>query len=248
LPIAEEQALRQELRVLKERINELERCGNSAPMLLNMSQEIVGYTALIQKHTNESPFLFHITNSLATTVRDLSVRAREVVAGFQSQQDALQRPQPLIRSRRATDNHVLIFSSHTKRIRHLQAALLSDAGLSTRAAALEAETLKTTLHDAPDAKVLIIDVPGKEPPLSSLIRTMRRLFPDVYVVCLVPGSAQSYPELQRAGAILVIGKPITAHELVRVARGLLHLSAAMTLSDEPSFSSSDEASDSGRTG
>jgi DNA-binding response OmpR family regulator len=114
----------------------------------------------------------------------------------------------------------------------MQAALLSDSGISSVGAPLGQDTLKATLADAPSTKVLIVDVPGKAYPVTGTIRTLRNLFPDLYIVCLVPGSTNIYPELQRAGAILVLPKPITPRELVRVIRGLLHLSAAMSQSDE----------------
>jgi hypothetical protein len=248
LPITEEISLRREVVALNDRVCELEKASAAAPALLNLSQEILGYAALIQKHSGDSPFLKHISHSLVSTVRDLSTQAREITAPFQNELDTARQPQPLIRSRRASEQHVLMFASDTKSVRHLQAALLSDAGLSTLATTLDPETLKASLRNTPSARVLIVDVPGKGHAIARLIRGLRKLFPDVYVVCLVPGSPQSYPELQHSGAILVLCKPLTAHELVRVNRGLLHLAAAMTLSDQPSPIQSNDLNEEERSG
>jgi CheY-like chemotaxis protein len=231
-PLAEKQALEREVSALRDRIEALEKCGDAVPDLLNISQEIVGYAALIQKHAAESPLLRHITDSLSSAVRALSAKAREVVEPFRKEPESAQGPRPLIRSRKATVDPVVVFSADTKSVRHMQAALLSDSGISSVGAPLGQDALKATLTDAPSTKVLIVDVPGKAYPVTGTIRALRKLFPDLYIVCLVPGSPNSYPELQRAGAILVLPKPITPHELVRVIRGLLHLSAAMSQSDE----------------
>lgn len=226
--IGEEQRLRAENEALRLRIEQLESSAFHAQELLNVSQETLGYAAIIARQTNDTPLVKHMAQALSTSVKDLSERARELTTPFlKPTPEQPSTPKLLIRSRKATSSPVAICAASSNSLSHTHAALLSDAGISTRGCLLDDDSLRAALKENPSVRALVLDTPSRSPHTTSLIRTIRRFFPALHIVALVPGAVAQFSELQRAGAILVLAKPVATRELERVIRGLLHLSLAM---------------------
>lgn len=224
----EEQRLRDENTYLKSRLKQLEASALHAQELLNTSQEALGYAAIITRQTSDTPLVKHMAQALSTSVKELSEKAREISAPLL---EAVP-PQPatptlLIRSRKTTHSPVALYAASSKSVSHTHAALLSDAGISTRSCTLDDESVRATLKETPSLRALVLDIARSSPQHTALIRSLRRFFPALHIVALVPGAVAHFSEIQRAGAILVLAKPVAPRELERVIRGLLHLSLAM---------------------
>ena len=103
------------------------------------------------------------------------------------------------------------------------ASLLRGAGLNAADAPLFEADIRNKLVQYPRVRLLLLDIPSGSAPNPNLVRSLRRLFPALHVVCLVPGPVSLYAELGRSGAALLVSKPVSARGLERVARGFLAL-------------------------
>jgi DNA-binding NarL/FixJ family response regulator len=104
---------------------------------------------------------------------------------------------------------------------------MNDAGLPATTCTLDESIIREQIIKYPQLRIVVLDIPRKELGHASLIRTLRRLFPALHIVTLVPGAAAGYPELQRAGALLTLPKPLAPRELERVLRGLMTFVASL---------------------
>ena len=104
---------------------------------------------------------------------------------------------------------------------------MNDGGLTSTTCTLDESLIREHVISHHNIRIIVLDIPRKELGHAPLIRTLRRLFPALHIVTLVPGAAASYPELQRAGALLTLSKPLAPRELERVLRGLLTFVASL---------------------
>jgi hypothetical protein len=226
--IDEEQRLRDENNYLKSRLKQLEASALHAQELLNLSQESLGYAAIIKRQTGDTPLVKHMAQALATSVKELSERAREISTPLlENAPTQPAAPKLLIRSRKSTHSPAALYAASSNSVSHTHAALLSDAGISTRSCTLDDESVRSIVKENPSLRALVLDIAKSSPQHTALIRSIRRFFPALHIVALVPGAVTHFSEIQRAGAILVLAKPVAPRELERVVRGLLHLSLAM---------------------
>lgn len=231
--IDEEQRLRDENNSLRSRLAYLESSSSHAQELLNASQEALGYAAIIARQTGDTPLVKHMAQALSASVREISNRAREICAPLlEASPPQPTAPKLLIRSRKTTHSPVALYAGASKSVSHTHAALLSDAGISTRSCSLDDESVRSALKESPSVRALVLDIAKTSPHITALIRSIRRFFPALHIVALAPGVVAQFSELQRAGAIIVLAKPVLPRELERVVRGLLHLSLAMDSTTE----------------
>ncbi len=224
----EQERLREENAALRLRIEQLENSTNQAQAILNASQEALGYAAVIERQKANAPLLSHMTNALTSCVKELGTRAQALAESLNNPTaPRTTAPKALIRSRKATSSPVALFAAPSNTTGHTYAALLSDSGISTHSCTNDGDSIRATLTQHSSVRILILDVTERASPTSNLIRSILRLYPSLHTVTLVPGPTSQFPDLQRAGALLVLPKPLTTRELERVVRGLLHLSQAL---------------------
>jgi hypothetical protein len=231
--VAYEQELARENKALILRLNQLTASQEHSSELANLSQEIVGYAALIRRYATGNPMLHDTVDALISATRALGERTRKLVTLHATTADdnlPADADSPTTKSSedtlRITESARILFASVTGASKSSLPALLSQEGLSTIACHLDEYEVRSHLVSNEFVRILIVDVPSRDFRTSSLIRTLKRFFPALHIVCLVPGAATGFSDLQRAGALLVLPKPVTSHELHRVLKGLLEISRA----------------------
>ncbi len=226
-----EQELARENKALILRLNQLTASPEYSSELANLSQEIVGYAALIRRYASGNPVLQDTVDALVSATRALGERTRKLVtlhttadeynpaadAGNTTAESSAD-PLPMTGSAR------ILFASVTGASKSSLPTLLSQEDLTTITCLLDEYEIRSHLLSSEFVRIVVVDVPSRDFRTSSLIRTLKRFFPALHIVCLVPGAATSFSDLQRAGALLVLPKPVTSYELHRVLKGLLEIS------------------------
>jgi len=230
---------------LLERIDELEELVerlSQAPILssraADLSQELVGYAAIVSRSATRDPILRHVAEALMDATRELGSITRGTTS-HEPPSAHLDFPGAY------QDNYVdgrqpafsnVVFASSDERTATVTTSLLRGSGLNASACALTEVALRETLMRHNRVRLLILDVTSSSSATPSLLRSLRRFFPALHIVCLVSGSTQQFSELQRAGAALLVSKPVSPRNLERIARNFI--SFASTLEGELSDSSS----------
>ncbi len=226
-----EQEIARENKALIVRLNQLTASPEHSSELANLSQEIVGYAALIRRYANDNPVLQDSVDALMSAARALGERTRTLVTLHTTAADDNQPEDAGITSAMSSADTLsvaerarILFASASRASKASLPALLSQEDLTTIACLLDEYEIRSKLTSNEFVRIVILDVPSRDFRTAALIRTLKRFFPALHIVCLVPGTATSFSDLQRSGALLVLPKPVTSHELHRVLKGLLEIS------------------------
>ena len=198
--------------------------------LVNSTQEMVGFAALISRYAVENPLLRHASEALIATAKGCSKEASEVVEHHQRyiQEAPVQNlpvPTPLITGARSKQNRTrtteVLVASNTLRAAQTLAALLRDSGVGAVGTRLAEPELKEVIQSNPHTRIVVLDLSGDIQQDSILIRRIHRFFPATQIVCISREGAEVLKRLRRAGAALVLTKPATPREVERAVRQLL---------------------------
>jgi len=232
--VAYEQELARENRSLIMKLNQLAASPEHVSEISNLAQEIVGYSALIKREMCSSPIAQQAAEALMSAARALGEKTRALVTLHNTvdstPQDHTQTsatsadsppiPHPIVQ---------ILFSSQRSATCSTLPSLLESAEMASMACSLDEHEIRAHLLRHDFVRIVVLDVPHREARINPLIRSLRRLFPALHVVCLVPGPTENFHELRRAGAFLLLPKPVTPQQLEQVLRGLLELSAATSV-------------------
>ncbi len=232
LDVSYEQDLARENKALILQLNQLTASPEHSSELANLSQEIVGYAALIRRHISSSPLLQETVDALVAATRALGERARKLVTlhkNINDSSDSLTKQVATlypIATPCVAQNARILFASFGDVTKSSLPVLLNGEGITTIACHLDEDELRSHLLSNEFVRIVVIDIPNRDLRTTPLLRTLKRFFPALHIVCLVPGIAENFSDLQRAGALLLLPKPVTPHEIHRVLKGLLEISVA----------------------
>jgi hypothetical protein len=230
--VAYEQELARENRALLMKLNQLTASPEHVSEISNLAQEIVGYSALIKRETPSNPITQQATEALVSAARALGERTRALLMLHNTNEATSPDNNPRASQASAETPSIarsqvqVLFSSQRPATCSTLSSLLETSGMASIACQLDEHEIRTQLllHDF--VRIVVLDVPHHAPRISPLIRSLRRFFPALHVVCLVPGPTDNFNDLRRSGAFLLLAKPVTPPQLEQVLRGLLELSAA----------------------
>ena len=208
----------------------LEGQRKRALKLVNTTQEMVGFAALISRHAVGNPLLRHVSEALIATAKECSKEASAVIEHhhrYITEESVLVLPTPsrLVSKsgythRRARTTEVLV-ASITLRSAQTLAALLRDSGVGTVGARLAEPELKEAIQTNPHIRIVVLDLSGDLPQDAILIRHIHRFFPATQIICISRDGEEVLKRLKRAGAALVLEKPATPREVERAVRQML---------------------------
>jgi PAS domain-containing protein len=225
--------LEKELRALNEQLDTLAAADPIAMELINTCQRVLGYAALIQRHAPPHSMTKAALEALTASSRELGHRVQELHGIFQRNSAVDMEPAPHqdplaeYRASSHTSPARILFASEAPRTMSPLSIAMNDAGLPSTMCTLDEAIIREQIINHPQLRIIVLDIPRRELGHVSLIRTLRRLFPALHIVTLVPGATTTYPELQRAGALLSLSKPLAPRELERVLRGLITFVASL---------------------
>ncbi len=230
LDVTHEQELGRENKALLVRLNQLAASPEHVSEIANISQEIVGYAALVKRQSNTDPMLEGIVDALVLASRALGERTRKLVTLHTTITESATREDIRTESRTSglvphgVEGAQFLLASAKGDPHAPLPTLLRDEGVGSIVCSLEEHEIREQLLAHDFIRIAVLDVPNRDFKSAPLIRSLRRLFPALHTICLVPGSASDFSDLQRAGAFLVMPKPVTAAEIGRVLKGLLDIS------------------------
>ncbi len=232
LNVAYEQELARENKALLVRVNQLTASPEHISEIANLSQEIVGYAALIKRQSGGNRLLQEAVDALVMSTRDLGERTRKLVTLHTSIADTLSKEHAHTATEsvegplHGIEGAQILFSSLKELPCSALPSLLEDVGIASIVCSLDEHEIRAQLLQYDFVRIAVLDVPSRDFRTAPLIRSLRRLFPALHFVCLVPGPASSFSDIQRAGAFWLLPKPITSQELEKVLKGLLEISVA----------------------
>lgn len=198
--------------------------------LVNATQEMVGFAALISRHAVGNPLLRHVSEALIATAKESSKEASEVIEHHQryvtrESLHPVSSPSRIINTtgsshRRVRATEVLVASS-TLRSAQTLAALLRDSGVGTIGSRLAEPELKEAIQSNPHLRLVVLDLSGDVQQDAILIRRIHRFFPATQIICISRDGSEIVKRLRRAGAALVLIKPATPREVERAVRQLI---------------------------
>ena len=219
--------IQKELSALRQALLE-QKQGNSK--ILDHTQEMVGFAALISRQATGNAILRHASEALIHTAKECAKEANGVlqhyqnhsIPGYSSPRATTARllvgSHPARSSRR---NAEVLIASSTLRSAHTLAALMRDAGLATVGTRLSEPDLKESIQLHPHTRLVVLDLSGDLQHDALLVRRLRRFFPATELVCISRESAEAFDKLRRSGAAIVLFKPATPREIERAVKQCL---------------------------
>jgi CheY-like chemotaxis protein len=223
-----EEALEESLAVIETTREERTRYRSIGGTIVDLSQEILGFSALIARQATDNSLIRHAAGALLTTARMCGQKAQELLAPLQTPipegRSVVTKLPPRCDSVKALPPATkIVFASTEARTAQTFSVLLRGSGLPCSAVSFAEHDLREVLMKHNFIRVVILDITSEGRPGLTVIRKLRRFFPALHFVALVPGPIEDYEAFRRAGADLLISKPATARDIERVVKGLLIL-------------------------
>jgi hypothetical protein len=229
-----QQSLEDAVKSSETRLRAFEESAHSARALIDLTQEMVGFAALVGRQANGNPLVRHAMEALLTTAREAGVVAQKLIHDHESLQLG-GTAKPTTRNsvpEYGTETTIsgikgsgatIVFAAKDRRTSSSFTSLLMDSGFHCASASLEEGELRNVLLTHKFVRLVILDISHETHHGALLLRRIRKFFPALQLLCLVSGPVDGFPELRSAGANQLLAKPVSARDIERVARNLLSL-------------------------